>query len=62
MTKEMHVRTAFAVTAMAAIVMVSVNVARAADPPKADLTVWTPPEIGSVGRVHSASSSNTAMR
>jgi thiosulfate dehydrogenase len=49
MTKEMHVRTAFAVTAMAAIVMVSVNVARAADPPKADLTVWTSPEIGSVG-------------
>jgi thiosulfate dehydrogenase len=49
MTKETNARTAVAVTAMAVIVMVSVNVARAADPPKADLTVWTPPDIGSVG-------------
>jgi len=49
MTKIMSVRTAFTVTAMAAIVMVSVGVAGAADPPKVDLTVWTPPDIGSIG-------------
>lgn len=44
----MTARIAFTLTAIAVIVMLSVCVTGAADSPKVDLTVWRPPEIGSV--------------
>jgi thiosulfate dehydrogenase len=49
MGKTMRAMKAAAVTVVAAIAILSISNLGAADPPKLDLTVWTPPDISSVG-------------